>query len=1223
MAFIGDIFDIPERVHQGDFVLRLTEGLEGGKAAQTLANYVVTPQLTKAFDQALGLIKGAVEANSSKGGYLHGSFGSGKSHFMAVLSLLLDGNADARSIPELAEVVSKHNRWTEGRRFLVVPYHMIGATSLESRVLGGYAEHTRKRHPDAPTPGFYRSESIFADAQGIREAMGDDAFFEKLGGKSDGGWGSLDSWDAESYAAAQAAAPASPERTNLVSSLIDAFFPNQAASAADDAESFVSIDEGLSIMSHHAQALGYDGIVLFLDELILWLASHAADMGFVSREIQKVVKLVEASSASRPIPLVSFIARQRDLRELVGEHMPGAEELAFADILNYWSARFDTITLEDRNLPAIAQKRLLRPKTPQAAQELEQAFERTAKVREEVLSTLLTRDGNTEMFRQIYPFSPALIQSLIALSSFLQRERTALKLMSQLLIEQRQTLELGDVMPVGDLFDVIMDGDEPFMQGMRITFDNAKRLYRQKLLPMLEREHDVTAEAVREGKVDPAVAKRFRTDDRLLKTLLLSAMAPVEALSALTPARLAALNHGSIKTPIPGQEGAQVLRKVRQWAAQVGEIKVSEDGANPVISVHLAGVDTDAIIENAKSVDNFGNRVNMVRRIVFEQLKLDPSESGGLFNRVRRDFLWRGTKRHGHVLFNNVRELSLDAFEFDGEGWQVVIDFPFDRDNYTPRDDRAKVREFADKQKQANTIVWLPNFFHPRAQQDLARLVILEHVLQGNNLSQYSGHLSQLEREQAKVLLQNQRDQLVQRIRGAILEAYGVSRVSGSASAIDHSIDLDEHVVSLNAAHPVKPPVGADLLEAMEHLLTQALDSQYPKHPRFEGDVTLAGLRNVWALISKGIEAGEERIEVERRLRPDMSRIAVPLELGVMGETHFVIQRAWTDHLTRKRAEEPDAPVTVSQLRAWLDQPEPRGMPREVQNLLILVYAAQTGSSFMLHGARIDPRLESLDDALELRQEALPDAALWSVAVARAAKVFGLPIVSLLNASKVAELVEGVTGAASEKLATLAGYEKTLLARLEAEGLAGAGGPVARAATARAARELLSVLKAAPRDEVVSRLAEFSLKEGVSEVGLGAVIARAEEMQKALSTTKWEIFAGLRAREDAESAAVLRTVREALSRDEHVTSLKGALAKAETDAIGILTRTPPVAPPPTAGPDRGGAISETNKPAGIERTLPGREERRALTAEQVMAIIKEHPHAVFDLAWTKGEAPAR
>ena len=72
-------------------------------------------------------------------------------------------------------------------------------------------------------------------------------------------------------------------------------------------------------------------------------------------------------------------------------------------MLNWWEARFDTITLEDRNLPDIMERRVLRTKNAAAREELAAAFEKTARVREEVLSTLLTRDGDRRMFRQIYP----------------------------------------------------------------------------------------------------------------------------------------------------------------------------------------------------------------------------------------------------------------------------------------------------------------------------------------------------------------------------------------------------------------------------------------------------------------------------------------------------------------------------------------------------------------------------------------------------------------------------------------------------------------------------------------------------------------------------------------------------------------------------------------------------------------------------------------------------
>ena len=103
MTLLRDLITIPERVHQGDFVLQLSKGVT--EPEQTLRDYVVTPQLVDAFANALGFIQQAVQTGGSKAAYLHGSFGSGKSHFMAVLNLLLAGNTQARATPELAEML--------------------------------------------------------------------------------------------------------------------------------------------------------------------------------------------------------------------------------------------------------------------------------------------------------------------------------------------------------------------------------------------------------------------------------------------------------------------------------------------------------------------------------------------------------------------------------------------------------------------------------------------------------------------------------------------------------------------------------------------------------------------------------------------------------------------------------------------------------------------------------------------------------------------------------------------------------------------------------------------------------------------------------------------------------------------------------------------------------------------------------------------------------------
>ena len=240
--------------------------------------------------------------------------------------------------------------------------------------------------------------------------------------------------------------------------------------------------------------------------------------------------------------------------------------------------------------------------------------------------------------------------------------------------------------------------------------------------------------------------------------MILSSLAEgVEVLRALTPSRLAALNHGTVRSPIPGQESQIVLHKCRNWAAQVGELKISDDGPNPVISCHLVGVDTDGILANAQNIDNYGNRIHKARSLFYEQLGLAPAEGG--FLPLRYETLWRGTQRTCELLFGNVRELPLESFNAQGDTWRVVVDFPFDRDGHTPRDDLAQLQKFQETGASSHCLVWLPAFFTRRTMEDLGRLVILDYILTGHNLNQCGSHLSQLEREQARILLHNQRDQ--------------------------------------------------------------------------------------------------------------------------------------------------------------------------------------------------------------------------------------------------------------------------------------------------------------------------------------------------------------------------------------------------------------------------------------------------------------------------------
>jgi hypothetical protein len=76
----------------------------------------------------------------------------------------------------------------------------------------------------------------------------------------------------------------------------------------------------------------------------------------------------------------------------------------------------------------------------------------------------------------------------------LQRERTALRIMLQLLVDRRDSLRLGDLVPVGDLWDAVASSEDAFSDILLGKVRYARKLYQQKLRPILEEEPEKLAD---------------------------------------------------------------------------------------------------------------------------------------------------------------------------------------------------------------------------------------------------------------------------------------------------------------------------------------------------------------------------------------------------------------------------------------------------------------------------------------------------------------------------------------------------------------------------------------------------------------------------------------------------------------------------------------------------------------------------------------------------------
>ena len=1251
-ALLRDVLDIPEHAGAEDYVLRLTDSVDGAAAVRAVDEYVVTPALAEAFDRALGTVAEAITSGVSRGAFLTGSFGSGKSHFMAILYALLRHDPAARAKAELQPVIARHDDVLAQRRVLPLAYHLLGARSMEQAVFDGYLAQIAARHPDAPLPALHQSDGILADADRHRADLGDERFFAELNGGTAGGaddpWSAFlgsGTWTPQGYAAARAAAPGTQQRQLLVTALAERFFTSYTRQA-----DYVDLDTGLAAIARHAKDLGYDAVTLFLDEVVLWLAFSVQDKEFFAREAQKLTKLVESGTGTRAIPLVSFVARQMDLRQWFADAgASGAEQAALDQAFTHQQGRFPPITLGDDNLPYVANRRLLRrnPANPQADAELTGAFSRLER-RPEVWDVLLDgmntderhRGADEAAFRLTYPFSPALISMLRSLASVMQRERTALKVMQQMLIDRRGTLTIDDVIPVGDAFDYVVHGSEVLDARAAALFKSAAALYREKLRPLLLAKYGLTEADLASG--DRAVPAALSADDRLVKTLLMSAVAPnVPALKEMTASRLASLNHGSIRSPLPGQEASTVLGKVREWAVQVPEIHVAAAQANPVIRVRLSDVDYEGVVERVRGEDNDGRRRELVRGLVREALGIGD-RGADLQGAISHPVIWRGSRREVDILFGNVRDpawLSDDHFRARQGTWRVVIDFPFDRPGHSSAEDLARLDRLMAGGLQSQTIAWLPRFLSDDRMRDVRRLVVLDWLLGGPG-ERWTGAaegLSTADRVQARAILDSQRAGLRDKLRRVIQECYGAAVPTAGNLAPDGA---DERIlVSLDPNFSPAAPVGADLGAAFANLADQAFAATYPGHPRFEPagvEVAVRDLAAVYQHVTRAVADPEGRVRLEGDIAA-VRRVANVLGVGYAGETHFLFGddrfTPWNMELERAAARagiQLDDPVRSEQVREWIQAIRPRlGLRPEVTDLVILAWAALRQRAWFQAGTAIPaPRPGTVRTDYELRPEPLPAPGEWQTAASRAEQIFGMHVNPYLTAAGVAELAHGLTGRAAEVAdvsAKLAGSIEVAYRHLAIP--PGSG----RLSTARAGSELTESLRRAPDGLTAIRALADAALPG-TEAALARSISQAAKVTAALGAFHWERLAPLRAAAGAggergqQARAILDRLARAVTSDEFSVALPGALEQAEQAIFDWLAEGQPrPGPEPTPGPEPvpapkpqpDGRPGTPGKPHGGAVRIRG--DRPDVLLAELRAFLDDHGREDVVVEWRVGE----
>jgi hypothetical protein len=123
-------------------------------------------------------------------------------------------------------------------------------------------------------------------------------------------------------------------------------------------------------------------------------------------------------------------------------------------------------------------------------------------------------------------------------------------------------------------------------------------------------------------------------------------------------------------------------------------------------------------------------------------------------------------------------------------------------------------------------------------------------------------------------------------------------------------------------------------------------------------------------------------MNVEKGERNDLRAYADPLGITETGDVAVLLNERPFKEIEQQRQQAGIDTPTVSNVRGWLDPQRARGLPAEVQDVLISLYASWSGRTFRRDGKSYAvPRPGQLPDDVELLRPELPSQAEWTEAL--------------------------------------------------------------------------------------------------------------------------------------------------------------------------------------------------------------------------------------------------
>ena len=939
-----------------DFVIKLDAQAPRDTLDRLVRDYVVTPKVAAELPAIFDRLRQAVERGVAYGHILHGGFGSGKSHLMVMLGLLLerDPSAWSKDHPAFGALREGHETWVRESNLLVVRVHMLSERRTGAgldEVLLGAIDRALLRAGKTPVP-LGDGASVLDEIREEARLYGD-AFWKRANEQG------LASGPEDLDAIEQAG----PE---AIKALAGAWLEMKGRRATMSSLRPVW-GEALRTIAEHIRSQGYGGMVLLVDEFLLWLAEKAGKE-FV-HAINDMNTIVDFSGGRREAPIAVFFARQRNIRDFFPDL---TNQNQIQQRIDHHAKRFEITELQDVELRHIVKGRVLSdPRDPDAVRA---ALEHTLAQDAAHIEHLLGGEGKA-VLEDVFPFHPALIDVLIDVSNLMQRERSAIRLLYELLHTNRNEA-LGPLLPVGRVFEHIIPASGVEAAQKTETLQAIQREWYGRLQPSIA--HYVST---REGTAEAVSPSRAHALEQALKTVLLGLVSPRlagRASEKLTIDRLVALNYADADGSRARQKRSRLFTDLQQFSVMIPELQISGTGNKAIVSYALQDVSLTDVLRRAE--DALGGEATKLATLAEVLTPLLPStlqpraqDAPIAFDgSVRRwTTTWRGTERRGGVLFGNLRQRTYaDLGASDSEAFRLLIAYPWDPDGEPLAASIEKVRNRRQREGVSPAVAWVPRELTPDESRLLRQLaaasLIVREGPQGSLLKDYG-------QEDRNALFEQARGR-VEQLRGSFAEVLKDAYNAGTA-------------VSLLARDPT---LTHDALAAnIRHLVHDLLDRRYPNHPMFPSRADAAQARVVADWVVSAYQNSGHSQHVDDATAGPLQAVGVPLELVTLGQHRGMLSDTgrFADAIKRALGDRPR--VEWEPIASDLQQRD--GLTPPILNLL-LVWVSLRGYRVLdaRTGQAVEPDIGLSTTHLTLQRADLLSVPDWARARTLAQRVLGV-----------------------------------------------------------------------------------------------------------------------------------------------------------------------------------------------------------------------------------------